>query len=284
MDAPILDAHQHFWHLARGDYDWLTSTETALYRDFHPDDLRPALKSAGVTRTIAVQAAATVAETRWLLDLAASTDFIAGVVGWVDLTMPDVSATLQSLQSSPYLVGVRPMLQDLSDPRWILKRRVQQNLAYCAEAGLRVDWLVTPRELPWAAEAAQRLPDLYHIVDHLGKPSAMTAEWTEAMSALAAHPHGYCKVSGLSTLPPSPSPPDAPWKVEAVAQVWKWFGPDRLVFGSDWPVCLSGGISYQDAVHAVRSIIPSNHPDHLTGIFGKNAETFYRIDGQRHLE
>ncbi|MCL5065625.1 MAG: amidohydrolase family protein [Firmicutes bacterium] len=282
MEPRYWDAHQHFWQLARGDYGWLKPTETVLYRDFHPHDLRPALLAAGIARTIVVQAAPTVAETHWLLDLAESTDFIAGVVGWVDLTASHFAATLDALRSSPYFVGIRPMLQDLPDPRWILQPQVRSNLAYCAATGVRVDWLVTPRELPWVAEVASQIPDLYHIVDHLGKPSGPTPEWTSALTTLAAHPRGYCKVSGLGTLPPIPSPPDTAWKREMVHRVWEWFGPERLVFGSDWPVCLSGGLSYADALASVQRLLPSQDPSHVAAVFGRNAQAFYAKGGGAH--
>ncbi len=279
METMGWDAHQHFWQLDRGDYTWLQPAEATLYRDFHPHDLEPALGPAGIRKTIVVQAAPTVAETRWLLALAQSTPFVAGVVGWVDLTASDLVARVEDLRASEYFVGIRPMLQDLPNPRWILQPQVRANLAYCAEMGLRVDWLVTPRELPWVAEVASQIPNLYHIVDHLGKPSGITAEWTDAMTTLAAHDHGYCKVSGLSTLPPIPSPADAEWKREAVQRVWEWFGPRRLVFGSDWPVCLSGGISYAEAVDSVRRMIPSQNPTDLDAVFGENAQMFYRRGG-----
>lgn len=218
------DAHQHFWRLSRGDYPWPTTQETVLYRDFSPTDLLPALAEAGVGHTIVVQAAPTVEETRYLLELADRTEFVEGVVGWVDLTAGDAPKTLEDLRASPYFVGIRPMLQDLPDPRWITRTEVRANLRYCAEVGVRVDWLATPRELPWVAEVATAVPGLCYVVDHMGKPSAVTDDWSAAMQALAAQPGGHCKVSGLSTWPPRPSPPDADWKREAVRLVWDWFG------------------------------------------------------------
>lgn len=246
-----------------------------LYRDFSPADLRPALDETGVGHTIVIQAAPTVAETRYLLELAACTEFVEGVVGWVDLASPDAPKTLHELQRSPYFVGVRPMLQDLPDPRWIARKEVRATLRYCAEAGVRVDWLVTPRELPWTAETAAAVSGLSYVVDHMGKPSAVTDDWAQAMKALAAQPGGYCKVSGLSTWPPGPSSPDAEWKREAVRRVWDWFGPERLMVGSDWPVCLAGGISYREAVEVVRRLLPSQDPAVWDAVFRKNAAKFY---------
>jgi L-fuconolactonase len=217
-----------------------------------------------------------VDETRYLLDLAARTDFVEGVVGWVDLASADAPRVLEELRASPYFVGLRPMLQDLPDPRWVTAPTVRANLRHCAEVGVRVDWLVTPRELPWVAEVATSCRDLYYVVDHMGKPSAITRPWEDAMEALASHPRGYCKISGLSTWPPRPSPPDLSWKREAVERVWQWFGSERLMFGSDWPVSLSGGISYREAVDVVRRLLPTEDPDAWDAIFRKNAARFYR--------
>ena len=275
MLAAGWDAHQHFWKLSRGDYPWPTREERVLYRDFSPRDLAPALADAGVGHTVVVQAAPTVEETRWLLAVAEATDYVAGVVGWVDLTAGDAPKTLDALRSSPYLVGIRPMLQDLPDPRWITQPEVKTNLQYCAEVGVCVDWLVTPRELPWVAEVAMSLPTLRYVVDHMGKPSAVTEDWASSMQVLAAHPGGHCKISGLSTWPPVPSPPDVGWKQEAVARVWDWFGPERLMFGSDWPVCLSGGITYREAVDVVHRLLPSQDPDAWDAVFRRNAARFY---------
>jgi L-fuconolactonase len=193
----IIDAHQHFWDPARARYPWLTDEVAAIRRAFGPADLEPTLRGAGVTGTVLVQARMELDETHELLDTAASTDFVLGVVGWVDLTDPDVSAVLCDI-AHPKLVGIRHQVHDEADPGWLLREEVQRGLRAVADAGLAYDLLVRTRELPAAFAAARGHPELTFVVDHLAKPpvaSGETRDWAEALARLAELPNVTCKLS-----------------------------------------------------------------------------------------
>jgi L-fucono-1,5-lactonase len=239
----IVDAHQHFWDPGRADYPWMTAELAVIRRRFGPDDLAPLLRERGVDRTIVVQTQSSVEETRELLALAAATEFVAGVVGWVDLTSPSVAATIAELRRRPdgrYLVGVRHQVHDEDDPDWLLREDVQSGLAAVAEADLVYDLLGRPRELPAALETTRRLPELRFVIDHLAKPPIAAGElepWAGRMAPFADLANVSCKLSGLVT--------EAEWSswtradlVPYVNRAEGWFGDERLLFGSDWPVCL----------------------------------------------
>jgi L-fucono-1,5-lactonase len=235
----IVDSHQHFWDPARADYPWMTDDVAALRRRFGPEDLQPLLREHGVAGTVVVQARHALDETRELLAIAAATPFVVGVVGWVDLT-GDVERQLGALDGP--LVGVRHQVHDEPDPAWLLRNDVQRGLAAVAAAGLVYDLLVRPRELPAAVETVRRHPGLRFVLDHAGKaPHAGRGAWAEGVAALAGLPNVTCKLSGLFT---EADP------AGTAGRALRWFGPERCMFGSDWPVCLlvSG---YGDALAVV---------------------------------
>jgi L-fuconolactonase len=224
----IIDSHQHFWDPARADYSWMTDNVAPLRRRFGPEDLEPSLREHGVSGTVVVQARHSLEETRELLELAVAAPFVLGVVGWVDLTV-DVPTQLAALEGC--LVGVRHQVHDEPDPGWLLRDDVQCGIAAVGEAGLAFDLLVRLRELPAAIETVRRHPETRFVLDHVAKrpPSPDDEAWAEGVTALAELPNVSCKLSGLFT------ETDPAGTVE---HALRWFGPDRCMFGSDWPVCL----------------------------------------------
>jgi len=266
----IVDAHQHFWDPALADYPWLADDAEALRRRFGPDDLAPLLDEHGVDGTVVVQARASLDETRMLLELAAATPFVLGVVGWVDLTDDDVARTLAGLDGA--LVGVRHQVHDEPDPRWLLRPDVQRGIAALGEAGLAYDLLVRAAELPAAVETARRHPDVRFVLDHVGKPPLRAGErgsWPAGAASLAALPNVTGRPSGLCT----EAEPGAAL-VPTVARALHWFGPERCMFGSDWPVCLLGA-DYGAALELVRSSVPE--PFREAVLVGTAIRT-YRLD------
>jgi len=273
----MIDSHQHFWTMARGDYGWMGPHVAPLLRDFMPEDLTPLMARTGITRTIAVQAAETEAETAFLLQLAEQIDFIAGVVGWLDMDSDVFPERLDHLGRSPRFVGLRPMLQDLPDDRYILRPRVLRHLGLVADRGLALDVLIFPRHLPHVREALALTPGLRAVIDHMAKPeiAAGTLDpWREGIAAVAALPDVSCKLSGLVTEAPAGSwTPDhlRPY----VDHVVDCFGPDRLMFGSDWPVCTLAA-SYAEVNNAAR-LLTARHfgPAEMDKLFFANAARFY---------
>lgn len=233
----MIDAHQHFWRLDRGDYGWLTPALRPLYRDYLPADLTPALQRTGVRSTILVQAAPTVAETRFLLELAHANGFVAGVVGWADFEDAGVADTIDSLAADDKLVGLRPMIQDIAETEWMLDGRLTPAFESMIDHDLVFDALVQPRHLPALRELAARHPDLVMVLDHGAKPplaSADIAAWKREIAALARESPIVCKLSGLVTEAGSAEPGALR---ETVDHLLECFGPERLMWGSDWPVC-----------------------------------------------
>jgi L-fuconolactonase len=219
----IVDAHQHFWDPARAEYPWMTDD---LRRRYGPEDLEPLLHAHGVDGSVVVQARHSLDETRELLAIARTTPFVLGVVGWVDLTA-DVPAQLAGLAGP--LVGVRHQVHDEPDPSWLLREDVQRGLAAVHDAGLAYDLLVRPRELPAALETVRRHPDLRFVLDHVAKRPRDDGIWNVAVRGLSEYPNVVCKLSGLVTeFDPAGT----------VDRALAWFGAERCMFGSDWPVCL----------------------------------------------
>ena len=274
------DAHHHVWRLARGDYGWLQPTPALLpiYRDFDLDELEPALSAANVGATVLVQAAPTLAETLFLLDVArTSGGLVRGVVGWTDLTGADAIATLRSLAADPMLKGVRPMLQDLPDASWIARPEVQPALAALPALGLRLDALVTQRELKPLLATLERHPDLAVVIDHCAKPDIAHAAWqpwADDLAAIARHTGACCKLSGLVT------EAGRGWTVDAlrryVAHVLDSFGSERVIWGSDWPV-LTLGASYAEWVEAGDALLAGLTQDEREAIYAGNARRFYDL-------
>jgi L-fuconolactonase len=270
----IVDSHHHFWDPRRARYAWLTDERAAIRRPFGPDDLRPLLLAHGIDRTILVEARSSLEETREMLALAEATDFLAAVVGWVDLTGP-VAEEVAELRRGPgggHLAGVRHQVRAEPDAEWLLRPDVLRGLAALADAGLVYDLLVTARELPAAAEAARRLPGLTFVVEHLGGAPVRTgadAAWAAGMAAFGELGNVSCKVSGLAV---GSAEELAPF----VDRVVGWFGEDRLLFGSDWPVCLLAA-SYDEILarlHAVTRDLPAAARGKL---LGENARRVYRL-------
>jgi L-fuconolactonase len=264
-----IDAHHHVWRLARGDYGWLTPDLAAIHRDFEAAELAPHLAARNIAATILVQAAPTEAETAFLLDVAAETPFVAGVVGWTDLLAPDAPGRIAALASkAPLLVGLRPMVQDIPDDDWLLRPELAPAFAEMARRGLVLDALVLPRHLPRLLAVARRHPDLAIVVDHLAKPPVRDGRlepWRAGMAALAALPNLWCKLSGL----PNEAAPDwrpddlLPYAEAAIAA----FRPERLLWGSDWPVVeLAGGYGrWWEATGRLLAGLPSDARDDVLG-------------------
>jgi len=274
----IFDAHHHLWKISRGDYHWMNPEVTCLARDYLVEDLRPHLRKAGVTRTILVQAAMTEFETEFLLSIAATTDFIEGVTGWLDLSNPLFPDRLAHYRRHPKFRAIRPMLQDLMDDAWILRPLVLQNLEHLAAIKFPFEFLTFPRHLPHVLTALQKTPGLHAVVDHLSKPpiaSGVLEPWASLISQIAEFPNVYCKLSGLITEADNANwtPPSLAPYVDHVINV---FGTDRLMFGSDWPVCRLAG-EYGEVVNALRTVLSTRlGVQDLEKVFYTNAVRFYR--------
>lgn len=273
-----IDAHQHFWWLGRGDYTWIDPHDRVLAQDYTPERLKPLLSAAGVARTVVVQAASTVAESEHLLAIAADTDFVAGVVGWVDLDNPMTPTVLDRLQRYPGFVGLRPAVPRSANGQVAVNPIVLRNLAEIRDRHLRIDWLIAPRDLPMIATMMDEIPDLAAVIDHLGNPVGDPDQWAQAIAYLAQHPRCHCKISGLGTMDSrARESHGSDWQRESVGYVWSLFGSDRLMYGSDWPVCLKGGTSYADTVTLIRSALPPLTPSQDEAVFGGNAARFYGL-------
>jgi L-fuconolactonase len=273
-----VDAHQHFWRPSRGDYGWLTpEAHPAIARKFLPPDLAPLLEDAGIQRTILVQAAPTVAETEYLLELAAETPFVAGVVGWGNLEAKNAAQQISALAQQPKLAGLRPMLQDLDDAAWILRPAVASALEAMEAVNLRFDALVTPRHLPHLARCLAARPGLKVVIDHGAKPDIagdQLQDWAAQMRAIATDTAACCKLSGLVT------EAGGKWTEETlkpyVDVLLEAFGPARLMWGSDWPVVNEAG-GYAAWHSAATALTEGCSQDDRDLIFGGTAQAFYGI-------
>jgi L-fuconolactonase len=275
----ILDCHHHLWKADRGDYHWMTPAVPILARDYLVEDLKPLLRKAGVDRTILVQAAQTSAETDFLLALAAETDFVAGITGWLDLTDPHFPDHLARHREKPKFVAIRPMLQDIPDDSWILRPIVLANLKHIAEIGFPFEFLTFPRHLPYVLMALEKTPGLHAVIDHLSKPpiaSGALEPWASLMARVAEFPNVFCKLSGMVT-----EANHATWSPQSlkpyVDHIVSVFGVDRVIFGSDWPVCRLAA-EYGEVMNALRTILtPQLAAADLDKVFCKNGERFYRL-------
>ena len=270
-----IDAHQHFWRLDRGDYGWLTPEAGPIFRDFLPRDLEPLLARHFIGATILVQAAPTVAETEFLLSLAAATPSVAGVVGWVDLTAADAALQIARLAANSLLVGLRPMVQDTADDEWLLRPCLQPAIAAMVRHGLVFDALVLPRHLPRLLVFLDRYPELRVVLDHGAKPEIREARldpWRADVAAVAARPATWCKLSGLVT------EAGAAWTLDdlrpSVAHLLAVFGPERLLWGSDWPVVERAG-GYDAWRAATAGLLASLPETERQAVLGGNAKRAY---------
>jgi L-fuconolactonase len=271
----IIDAHQHFWQLDRGDYGWLTLEATKLYRDFMPDDLAPHLSQYGIDGTILVQAAPTIAETGFLLETAARTPFVLGVVGWVDFAAASAANDIARLAEHPKLVGLRPMIQDIPDDDWMLRPDLTPAFDAMIQHDLTFDALVLPRHLPQLSQLLSRHPKLRSVIDHGAKPEVSGRKfetWANDIAAIANESGVYCKLSGLLT------EAGEEWNASDiapyVAHLFENFGSKRLVWGSDWPV-LTLASSYQIWFDLALEFMPNERAKEA--VFGSNALDLYRL-------
>jgi L-fuconolactonase len=273
-----IDAHQHFWKYDSGRDAWITEEMAVLQRDFSPQDLVPELAANGIDATVAVQAAQSEEETCYLLELAAKSEWIAGVVGWVDLCSERVEERLPLFSKFEKLRGFRHIVQSEPDDRFLLNPEFLGGVRLLRQFDFTYDILVYPRQLPAAVEFAAMFPEQRFVIDHMAKPeikARKTEEWAAHMRSIARNPNVFCKVSGLVT--------EADWKNWCpedfkyyLGVAFEAFGPERLMFGSDWPVCLLAG-SYRQVFELVEVYVRANYPACIDDIFGGNAVRFYKL-------
>jgi len=270
-----IDAHQHFWQYNPVEHVWMTDEMATLRRHFMPPDLAPLLHGIGFDGCVTVQVRQNLKETQWLLELADRHDFIRGVVGWVDLCSPDVDSQLHQFSGRKKLVGVRHIVQDEPDD-FMLREDFRRGIARLREFGLRYDVLIYPRQLPAAIKLVREFPNQPFVLDHIGKPAiaeGKLAPWEASVRELAQSPNLYCKVSGMVT--------EARWQQWGSADfrpyldvVFEAFGPERLMIGSDWPVCTLSA-SYESAMAIVMDYIAQFAAAVRDGILGGNCALFY---------
>jgi L-fuconolactonase len=273
-----IDAHQHFWRYDPVRYPWIDDSLAPLTRDFLPADLHPLLSRAGFDASVAVQTLHSVDETRWLLSLADLHPFIAGVVGWVDLAAANAQAQLESITDHPKLVGIRHVVQSERDDRFLLRPDFCRGVALLEPFGLAYDILIHPRHLEAAAEFVERFPNQRFVLDHLAKPIIRSAElesWARALRRLAAHPLVCAKLSGLVT--------EADWTSWTPAQLRPYldvafdaFGADRLMIGSDWPVCTVAA-EYGPTMAVVTEYMSALPASDREAVFGGTARRFWNL-------
>jgi L-fuconolactonase len=275
--AMHIDAHQHFWIYNAREYAWLDETMASLRRDFLPSEFEPLLQKGGFQGSVVVQVRQTLEETRWMLELAERHPFILGVVGWVDLRSARLRADLESFTNAPKLVGIRHIVQAEPDD-FLLQPDFLRGISLLEEFDLAYDLLIYSKHLPAAAEFVSRFPRQRFVLDHLAKPpikSGAVDEWARGIRDLAAFPNLYAKVSGLVT--------EADW------QAWKAedfrpyldvafesFGPDRLMIGSDWPVCTVAA-PYETTVNLVKDYLGKYSPEEREAVLRGNAAKFWRL-------
>jgi L-fucono-1,5-lactonase len=276
-DSIRIDSHQHFWLLSRGDYGWLTEDLKPLYRDFLPNDLLPHLDQAKVQNSIVVQAAPTLEETQYLLQLAEQNACIAGVVGWIDMESPAVVDDLIMLAKHPYFLGIRPMIQDIADPDWMLRPQLQSVYDKLVDLGLTFDALVKPEHLPNLYTLLRRHPYLKVVIDHGAKPDIAKGKfqpWADKIKFIADNTNAYCKLSGLLT----EAGEDASYeKLQPYMQhLLDCFGTERLMWGSDWPV-LNLAADYQTWNDMTLQFLQDMNVDDQMRILDGNARVFYGL-------
>ncbi len=278
----MIDAHHHFWDPSRHSYPWMQGDVLdPVRRPFGPEDLRGELRRIGVTGTVLVQTLSDIAETREFLQVAAATDYVQGVVGWVDLTSPNVADDLDALlggAGGAWLAGIRHQVHDEPDPDWLCRDDVRRGLAAVQARGLVYDILVRARELPAATKTVQALPELQFVLDHIAKPRIVDGRddlWTERMPALAALPNVTVKLSGMIT--------EANWDSWTasdlrpfVRSVVDWFTLDRVMFGSDWPVCLLAG-SYESTLAGLEDALGRLSATDKSRVYRDNAWRAYAL-------
>ena len=273
-----IDSHQHFWNYSAAEYPWIGPGMERLARDYLPEDLAPLLAAEGIHGSVAVQARQSVAESHWLLKLAQAHPLVKGVVGWVDLRSERVGDDLHALAANPRFVGVRHVVQDEPDPRFVLGSDFGRGLRELHQHGLTYDLLLYPNQLPAAIELVGLVPEQPFVVDHLAKPRIVAGEiegWERDLRAIARHDNVSCKVSGMVT-----EAARRGWKPDDFTPyldvVLEAFGPARLMVGSDWPVCLLAG-EYADVAAIPRDYFGRLSADEQAQIHGGTATRFYGL-------
>jgi L-fuconolactonase len=273
-----IDAHQHFWSYNPAEYEWIDDSMAALRRDFLPQDLKSELEANDFQGSIAVQARQTMEETRWLLGLAERSPSILGVVGWADLRSPDIRSQLKVMAQNPKLVGIRHIVQSEPDDRFLLQPDFLRGVSVLEEFDLAYDVLIYTKHLSTTAEFVQRFPRQRFVLDHLAKPpikSGGIEAWANGIRRLADCPNLCCKLSGLVT--------EADWTLWQPEQIlpfldvaFESFGPNRLMIGSDWPVCLVAA-SYRQTVEVVKTYLLGQKPEHREAVLGGTADRFWHL-------
>jgi len=279
-----IDGHQHFWTTQRDDYGWLTPDLEALYRDFTPEDLQPLLDQTGVEHTVLVQAAATTDETQYLLAIAEYHSLVAGVVGWVDMDSPtEAIAALDEFVLHPKFVGIRPMIQDIEDPAWIDRPELNIVLEALVQSNVCFDALVRSVHLPYLLNCLTRHPELRVVIDHGAKPDIAGGEWqpwADSIAAIANQTSAYCKISGLITEADSSQTYDN--VMSYLDHLLEVFGPERLIWGSDWPVLNLAG-DYEGWHDASTNRLKQLAVQDQENILGRNAIRFYGLPTEADL-
>ncbi len=274
-----IDAHQHYWHPKRGDYDWMPMDNATLARPYHPGDLEPMLAQHGIECTVLVQAAATVEETEYMLGIADATPSVGAVVGWIDFEDSSHLRHLERLSKHPKFSGVRPMIQDIPDDDWMLRDDIAWAFEALQDLDLTFDALGFPRHLKNFHTILTRYTKLRVVIDHCMKPQIRDhgpdafEAWAEGMRALAQDTGAFCKFSGIVTESDG-------WTLDKLRpyadHVFDAFGADRVMWGSDWPVCQLEA-SYNDWRNAAETLTADLTPSARAAIFGGTARAFYRI-------
>jgi len=277
--AMVIDSHQHFWQVGRFDYSWMSPSNEVLYRDYLPGQLQPLLSENNVSQTVLVQASNTIEESRWLLELANENEFIGGVVGWVDLMNPEVDRQLDELTQHEKFKGVRHLVESEPDDDWLTQTEVLRGFQRLSRRGLSYDLLVHTRHLKHLPKLAESCPELRFVIDHMAKPPIASGElddWFKQLKPIAAFSNVHCKLSGLVT--------EANWKTWTtddlkpfVDSALELFGPGRLMFGSDHPVCLLAA-SYRRVLDSFQEILKKLTEEERQRIFATNAISFYRLN------
>jgi len=273
-----IDSHQHFWIYHPVKDNWITADMAVIQRDFLPGDLYPLMEQNHVSGCISVQADQSEQETMFLLDLATKNSFIKGVVGWVDLRADDIEERLIFFSNYPAVKGFRHIVEAEADLNFLLDEKFKRGIALLSKHQFTYDLLVRTRHLPVAIQLVKEFPDQRFVIDHLAKPNIrihQLTDWKKGLELIAQYPNVYCKVSGFCTEADWEN-----WQAEDVRPyldvVFKLFGPDRVMFGSDWPVCLLAG-GYQKTVQILEAYVAKLPLPDQQKFWTNNAKTFYRI-------
>jgi L-fuconolactonase len=274
-----IDAHQHFWIHNNREFGWIDDSMAALRRNFLPEDLNPELRASGFQGSVVVQTRQTLEETNWLLGLAEAHEWILGVVGWADLRGPDIRSQLKTLTAHRKLVGLRHIVQSEPDDRFLLRPEFLRGIEMLEDFDLAFDILIYTKHLPVADEFVRKFPRQRFVLDHMAKPPIRDRQieaWASGIRRLSEVPNVFCKLSGLVT--------EADWRSWTREDILPYldvalasFGPERLMIGSDWPVCLVAA-SYGNVIRMVKGYVTERVPEHAADIMGGNAQRFWRLE------